>query len=80
MKALKRGTVHLYTTGLSPGDLKDTCVNPVSSVAEAVLESVRKHKDNRVAVVPEGPYVVPRTHPPAHIPLEEINDGCTNTR
>jgi lactate racemase len=80
VKALKRGTVHLYTTGLSSGDLKDTCVNPVSSVAEAVLKSVRKHKDNRVAVVPEGPYVVPRTHPPAHIPLEEINDGCTNTR
>ncbi len=64
VKALRRGTIHLYTTGLSPADLKDVYVNPVSSVADAVMGSVRKHKDDRVAVVPEGPYVVPRATPP----------------
>jgi nickel-dependent lactate racemase len=64
VKALRLGTLHLYTSGLSSGDLKDIYINPVSSVLNSVLESVRKHKDNRVAVVPEGPYVVPRTTPP----------------
>jgi len=60
VKALKRGKIHLYTTGLSTDSLKDTCVNRISSVEKAVLKSVRKHNNNRVAVVPEGPYVVPR--------------------
>jgi lactate racemase len=60
VKALRRGTIHLYTTGLSSGDLKDIYVNPITSVADAVFKSIRKHEDNRVAVVPEGPYVVPR--------------------
>ena len=61
VKALRLGNIHLYTTGLSSGDLKDIYINPVSSVSNSVLESIRKHKDNRVAVVPEGPYVMPRT-------------------
>ncbi|MCP4576129.1 MAG: nickel-dependent lactate racemase [Deltaproteobacteria bacterium] len=64
VKALRKGTIHLFTTGLSSGDLKDIYINPASSVLNSVLESVRKHKDNRVAVVPEGPYVVPRITPP----------------
>jgi nickel-dependent lactate racemase len=59
VKALRVGTVKLYTTGLSQEDLKDVCVEPVSSVEDAVVASVKIHEDPDVAVVPEGPYVIP---------------------
>jgi nickel-dependent lactate racemase len=59
VKALRAGKVQLYTTGLSERDLKDTCVKQVSSVEEAVLASVKTHGDPQIAVVPEGPYVIP---------------------
>ena len=59
VKALRRGNVRLFTTGLRPPDLADIFVDPVVSVNEAVIESVSVHRDPCVAVVPEGPYVIP---------------------
>jgi hypothetical protein len=59
VKALRAGTVKLYTTGLSEEDLQDVCVEPVSSLEDAVASSVQAHQDPDVAVVPEGPYVIP---------------------
>jgi len=59
LKALRVGTVKLYTTGLGEEGLKDVAVEPVSSVEAAVAESVKAHGDPDIAVVPEGPYVVP---------------------
>ena len=59
LKALRVGKVQLCTTGLNEKDLKDVFVEPVSSVEEAVLASVRAHGDTEIAVVPEGPYVIP---------------------
>jgi len=61
VKALRLGRIQLFTTGLKPADLADIFVTPVESVEAAVLESVRIHGDPHVAVVPEGPYVIP-TH------------------
>jgi len=60
VKALRAGSVKLFTTGLRESDLADVCVEPVRSVEEAVAASVRGHGDPDVAVVPEGPYVIPR--------------------
>jgi nickel-dependent lactate racemase len=59
LKATRVGKVHLYTRGLSESDRALTGVRPVASPEGAVLESVRETGDRRVAVVPEGPYVVP---------------------
>ena len=59
VKALRVGTVQIYTAGLSKADLKDVCVGTVPSIEEAVLSSVRVHRDPEIAVVPEGPYVIP---------------------
>jgi nickel-dependent lactate racemase len=59
LKALRVGKIQLYTKGLSPVDLKDTFVEPVSSVEEAVSQAVAAHGDTEIAVVPEGPYVIP---------------------
>jgi nickel-dependent lactate racemase len=59
VKALRVGTILLHTTGLGKEDLKDVFVEPVSSIEEAVMASVKAHGDPDVAVVPEGPYVIP---------------------
>ena len=63
VKALRVGNVHLYTEGLSSEDLEDIYVKPIPSIKAAILESVKRQGDNRVAVVPEGPYVVPLNKP-----------------
>jgi len=62
VKALRAGTIRLHTTGLGEEDLKDVFVEPVSSIEEAVMASVKAHGDPDVAVVPEGPYVIPHSH------------------
>lgn len=59
VKVLRKGRVHLYTEGLSAEDMEHVCVQPVYSLREAILNSVKQHGSHRVAVVPEGPYTVP---------------------
>jgi nickel-dependent lactate racemase len=63
VKALRMGKVQLYTAGLRPSDLADIFVDPVASIENAVMESAKAHQDNHVAVVPEGPYVIPVYRP-----------------
>jgi hypothetical protein len=48
---------------LKPSDLADTFVEPVASIENAVMKSTQDHGDNCVAVVPEGPYVIPVYRP-----------------
>jgi lactate racemase len=64
IKPLRHGTVKLYTTGLSKLDLSRTGIEPVASLTEAILESTSRRGDSEIAVIPEGPYVVPRYRPP----------------
>jgi nickel-dependent lactate racemase len=62
LKPLRAGRVRLYTGGLGPGERALTGVEGVFDLArlEAALEeSVRDTRDRHVAVIPEGPYVVP---------------------
>jgi nickel-dependent lactate racemase len=59
LKPLRAGAVHLYSTGLRGEDRALTGVRIAESVEAAVLESVRRTGDPRVAVIPEGPYLVP---------------------
>jgi nickel-dependent lactate racemase len=65
VKALRKGGVKLYTTGLKPSDLAETCVASTVSVEAAVVASVNAQQDPSVAVVPEGPYVIPVFRPAA---------------
>jgi predicted transcriptional regulator len=65
VKALRRGGVKLYTTGLKPSELAETCVDSAASVEAAVIASVNAQRDPSVAVVPEGPYVIPVFRPAA---------------
>lgn len=59
LKPLRVGNIQLYTTGLTKTDLKDTFVESVSSVEAAATASVKTHNDTDVAIIPEGPYVIP---------------------
>ncbi len=59
LKPMRIGTIHLYTDGLSPEEQEITGVNCVESVEEAIAKSVAETGDNAIAVIPEGPYVIP---------------------
>jgi hypothetical protein len=59
LKPMAVGTIHLYAGGLSEADHPITGVHMVGSVADAVRASVARSGQRRVAVIPEGPYVVP---------------------
>ena len=64
LRPMRAGTVHLYTEGLAPEERALTGVQMTESLGVAVAESAARHGDNRVAVIPEGPYLVP-VHRPA---------------
>jgi lactate racemase len=59
LKPMAIGTVQLYSTGLTPEQRSLTGVATIDSLRSAVLESVAESGDPAVAVIPEGPYVVP---------------------
>jgi hypothetical protein len=59
LKPMRLGSIKLFTEGLSDDDLALTGVDPVDSVDAAVADAVARAGDPAVAVIPEGPYVVP---------------------
>jgi len=65
LRATRVGRVHLYSEGLEGADRDLTGVEMVDDLATAVLDSVARHGDKAVAVIPEGPYVVPYFEPGA---------------
>lgn len=64
VKALKKGRVYLYTDGLSDEDVRACLVEPVPSVEAGIARAVDRHGPSAtIAVVPRGPYVIPRVVP-----------------
>jgi lactate racemase len=63
LKPMKAGTVHLYSDGLPQSDRDLTGVNLINSIEETVRRCVQKSGDRSIAVIPEGPYVVPVYQP-----------------
>ena len=59
LKPMRVGRVRLYTDGLPEHDAALTGVERVTDLAGAIADSMARHRDPRVAFVPEGPYVVP---------------------
>ena len=63
LKATRVGAVRLYTEGLK-GDQRDlTGVAMIEDLRAAVAASVARSGDRHIAVIPEGPYVVPQYRP-----------------
>jgi nickel-dependent lactate racemase len=65
LKPMRIGRVQLYSDGLDEEERRLTGVEMIGSVADAVQASVARSGDRRVAVIPEGPYVVPVYRPAA---------------
>jgi hypothetical protein len=63
LKPMNAGTVHLYAGGLAAADRALTGVNLIDSVEETLQHCIERCGDNALAVIPEGPYVVPYYQP-----------------
>ncbi len=59
-RSLARGRISLFAEGLGSSDRGLTGVAHIPSLTDAIAKSMARHRDPRVAVIPEGPYVVPR--------------------
>jgi lactate racemase len=59
LKAMRAGRMQLYTTGLSEEDRRLTGVELVTDVGAALVAALARSGDPDLAVIPEGPYVVP---------------------
>jgi nickel-dependent lactate racemase len=59
LKPMRLGNIKLYTTGLDGEERRITGVEMIESVEKAVRQSIAEHDDSAVAVIPEGPYVIP---------------------
>ncbi len=63
LKPMRLGRVQLYTEGLDAEERRITGVELVASLEAAIARSVADSGDPAVAVIPEGPYVVPVHQP-----------------
>ena len=58
IKSLIKGNIFLFSEGLSEKDKLYTGVNIINNIAKTVDESIKRHNNN-IAIIPEGPYVIP---------------------
>jgi nickel-dependent lactate racemase len=63
LKPMRLGRVALHTSGLEGEDRRLTGVEMIDDLGAAVAASIARSGDAHVAVIPEGPYVVPRYAP-----------------
>ncbi len=59
LKPMRLGRIQLYSQGLNDTDQAVTGVEMISDLESAIAASVTRHGDAQVAVIPEGPYVIP---------------------
>ena len=59
LKPMRVGRIQLYTTGLDAEERRITGVEIVASLDGAIADSVARAGDPAIAIIPEGPYVVP---------------------
>ncbi|WP_430476036.1 nickel-dependent lactate racemase [Thalassospira lucentensis] len=59
LKPMRVGKVQLYTKGLSEEEKRITCVDVVDDLDQAIAQSIVQSGDFDVAIIPEGPYVIP---------------------
>lgn len=59
LKPMARGEIYLYSDRMPPDVRHLTGVHMIDSVDQAIADSLARHSSDRVAIIPEGPYVVP---------------------
>ena len=65
LKPMSIGKVHLYSEGLSDADRDLTGVHTVYDLTKAIDQSLASSGEPRLAIIPEGPYVIPVYRPVA---------------
>jgi hypothetical protein len=58
LKPMRVGQIQLYAPGLGD-DHAVTGVERIDDIAAAIAAAIARHGDPEIAVIPEGPYVVP---------------------
>ncbi len=61
LKPMRIGRIKLFAPKLGADPSAMTGVEPVENLTAAIRESVVRHRDRDIAIIPEGPYVVPFT-------------------
>ena len=61
LRTLAVGNVSLFSEGLKGNERELTGVQMIESIKNAISMSISQTGDKAVAVIPEGPYVIP-TH------------------
>jgi nickel-dependent lactate racemase len=59
LRSLAVGNISLFSEGIPASDRDLTCVEMVDSIERAIEQSVSQSGDRSIAVIPEGPYVIP---------------------
>lgn len=59
LKPMRVGRIKLFAPELAETDAKYTGVEPVTDLGAAIAESLQTQNNHDIAVIPEGPYVVP---------------------
>jgi nickel-dependent lactate racemase len=59
LKAMRVGRIQLYSRGLDAAERSITGVEMIASLDAAIADSIARHGDPAIAVIPEGPYVIP---------------------
>jgi len=59
LKPMRVGRIKLFAPKLGDDPSALTGVEPVTDLADSIAESMQRQSDNDIAVIPEGPYVVP---------------------
>lgn len=59
LKPMRVGRIQLHTTGLNEEERRITAVEIVADLNEAIAASLTRSGDNALAIIPEGPYVIP---------------------
>jgi len=59
LKAVNRGTVHLYADRVALGFDAPIAVQRTDSIEATIQASLDRHATQALAIIPEGPYVVP---------------------
>jgi len=63
LRPLDIGRVSLFSEGIQGADRELTCVEMIDSIETAIEQSVASSADRSIAVIPEGPYVIPVYRP-----------------
>ena len=67
LKPMRVGSVQLYTTGLNEDEKNITGVDSIASISQAISTSIAEQYSPDVAVIPEGPYLVPFVQSPMQL-------------